>query len=209
MPTSPTNGNFLLLFCRAFLFLIRRKNAQRLPFAGLLKGVSLATGSFFTFPAPMPLPAFSSFDSAHFKKIKWRKEKMTKYTYQTVTGPVEIDIAPYWEAILKAEDAKEELNNRKHSRADHKYAPCAPLSLESLHYEGAWFEDHDNPIAAAELRMDLERALARLSDLQRRYFIMARIEGRSYVEIGEYEGKAPSTIQRLVESAERRIRNFF
>lgn len=134
---------------------------------------------------------------------------MAKYTYQTAMGQIEIDVDPYWEKILKAEDALGELNNRKHSRPDHKYAPCAPLSLESLSYEGAWFEDNDDPIAAAELRMNLERALAKLTDLQRRYFTLSRIEGRNYVEIGEYEGKDPSTIQRLVESAEKKVRNYF
>lgn len=134
---------------------------------------------------------------------------MAKYIYQTATGSVEIDIDPYWEMVLKAEDALEERNNRKHSRPDHKYASCAPLSLESLHYEGAWFEDDEDHIAVAELLIDLERALARLTDLQCRYYIMARLEGRSYVEIGEFEGKDPSTIQRLVESAEKKVKKYF
>ena len=134
---------------------------------------------------------------------------MAKYTYDTVTGPVEIEVDPYWEKILKAEDALEELNDRKHARPDHKYAPCAPLSLESLYREGTWFEDHDDGIAAAELSVDLQRALAALTKLQRRYFILARLKGYSYVEIGQRDGKDPSTVQRLVESAEKKIRKYF
>ena len=133
---------------------------------------------------------------------------MTKYTYQATTGPVEIDIATCWKQILKAEDALEELNDRKHSRPDHKYAPYTPLSLESL-YEGAWFVADEDHITAAELIIDLTRALARLTILQRRYFIMARIGGYSYVEIGAFEHKDPSTIQRHIESAEKKIRRFF
>lgn len=134
---------------------------------------------------------------------------MAKYIYQTATGPVEIDVNTYWGELLKMEDALEELNDRKHSRPDHKYAPCAPLSLESLNYEGAWFEKIEDHIAAAELIIDLVRVLARLTELQRRYFIMARVEGYSYVDIGKYEGKDPSTIQRIVAAAEKRIRKYF
>jgi RNA polymerase sigma factor (sigma-70 family) len=134
---------------------------------------------------------------------------MTKYTYQTATGPVEIDVDPYWAKILKAEDALEERNHRKYARPDHKYAPCAPLSLESLYCEGKWFEDHDDAISAAELSLDLERALAALTDPQRRYFVMTRLEGYSYAEIARREGRHLTTVRGIVEVAEKKVREYF
>lgn len=134
---------------------------------------------------------------------------MTKYTHQTATGPVEIDVDPHWEAILKAEDAKEERNNRKHSRVDHKYAPCAPLSLESLYQEGAWFADKNDCIEKATFWIDLERAMETLTELQRRYFVMTRLEGYTCAEIARLECKDESTIRETVASAKKKIRTHF
>ena len=134
---------------------------------------------------------------------------MTKYTYQTATGPVEIGADPYWASILEAEDLKEELNDRKHARPDHKYAPCAPLSLESLFCDGKWFADPNDCIAAAELAVDLERAMDTLTDLQRRYYRLARLEGYKCTEIAKRDGKDPSTVREIVKAAERKVRAYF
>ena len=71
---------------------------------------------------------------------------MAKYTYESANGPVEIDVDPYWAAVLKSEDGALQRSDRKHKRPDHKYTPCTPLSLENLYCEGKWFEDHDDCI---------------------------------------------------------------
>jgi hypothetical protein len=93
---------------------------------------------------------FSKSELVFFTTTDLEERQMKKYTYKTVTDPVAIEIDPYWEKVLESEDAQEKLNNRKHNRPDHKYAPCAPLSLESLYCEGAWFVDREDRIAAAE-----------------------------------------------------------
>ncbi len=73
---------------------------------------------------------------------------MAIYHYDSVTESIEIDIDQSWAEILKEMDEAEQLNERKHVRPDHKYAPGVPLSLERLRFEGAWFADRDCCIAA-------------------------------------------------------------
>ncbi len=130
---------------------------------------------------------------------------MAQYTYQTVTGPVEIEIDSHWAKMLATEDELKKITERKHVRADHKFAPGGPLSLEDIRYEGRWLTGHDSCIEAAEFAVDLENALTMLTDLQRRYFLLARVYNYNFAEIGRLDGKHRTTIQRLVESAEKKI----
>ena len=133
---------------------------------------------------------------------------MTKYTYESVTGPVEIDVDPHWAAVLKSEDRTLQRSERKHRRPDHKYAPCEPLPLDELQYEGEWLVDRRDEIGAVELSADLERALQSLPKLQRRYFVLYRKYGYSYVEIAKMDGKDPSTVREAIQAADIKIRNF-
>jgi len=134
---------------------------------------------------------------------------MARYTYESVTGPVKIEIDQEWAEILQGEDTDEQRAERKHVRPDHKYAPGTPLSLESLDYEGAWFEDRNNVISGAELSMDLERALRPLTELQRRYFKLTRIKGYSFAEIARFDGKDQSTVREVMKAAEKKVIHFF
>ncbi len=130
---------------------------------------------------------------------------MAIHTYDSVTGPITIEVDPQWAAMLHLEDEALLRNNRKHSRSDHKYAPGTPLSLERLFLEGKWFEDRNCLIKAAELSLDLISAMKSLTALQVRYFILARIYDYDYVAIGKLVGKHSTTIQRLVESAMKKL----
>ena len=134
---------------------------------------------------------------------------MAKYTYDTATGPVEIDTDEHWAALLKAEDICEQNAGRKHMRPDHKYAPGEPVSLDGLQYEGEWFEDRGDEFGAVELSADLERAMRSLTDLQRRYFILNRLKGHSYAEIARREGKHKVTVIGIVEASEKKLKKIF
>jgi RNA polymerase sigma factor (sigma-70 family) len=134
---------------------------------------------------------------------------MTNYKYDTATGPVEIEVDERWASLLKEEDADERNSERRHIRPDHKYAPGEPLSLDGARYEGEWLEDRRDEIEAAALSVDLERALRSLTELQRRYFILSRIEGYSYAEIAKADGKQTSTVLRLVEAAAKKLKKYF
>ena len=134
---------------------------------------------------------------------------MANYIYESVTGPVEIEVDEYWENLLKAEDTGEENAERKHNRPDHKYALGEPLSLEDLWLEGEWFSDRDSGIEDAEFFMDLGRALQSLSDLQRRYFILSRIQGYGHTEISISDSKDRTTVREVLRAADKKIKKYF
>ena len=130
-----------------------------------------------------------------------------KYTYESVTGSIEIEIDESWEAILVAMDEAEKNEDRRHHRSDHKYAPGEPISLDNLLYEGDWLADTDDDIASIELAADLEQALLELTELQRRYFLMAYVDGFTCAEIARLEGKNKTTVWKTVEAARERLKN--
>lgn len=134
---------------------------------------------------------------------------MENYKYNTATGPVTIEIEPSWAEMLTDADAEEAKSNRRHKRSDHKYAPGEPVSLDSADCDDGWLANRNNDIADVEFFLDMEKAMATLSDLQQRYFILNRLKGYSYAEIARLDGKHKSTVQRLTESAAEKIKKFF
>ncbi len=134
---------------------------------------------------------------------------MEKYRYTSATGPIEIEIEPYWAAILKTEDKLLRTAERKHVRPDHKYAPGEPIFLEDLMNRGKEVGMVDDEISASEVATDLERALATLTELQRRYFVLSRLEGYSYAEIARQEGKDSSTVREIVLLGIGKLKKYF
>jgi len=142
-------------------------------------------------------------------KTKMEERSMKNYIYDTATGPVSIELDDDWVTQLEKADAEEVSDNRRHRRSDHKYAPGEPVSLDSLDYDGEWLTDRDDSIEATKISLDLERALALLTELQRRYFIMNHLEGYSCAEIARREGKHKVTVLDIVEAAEKKIQKYF
>ena len=132
---------------------------------------------------------------------------MATYQYDSVTETIEIEIDPSWAEVISGMDDEEQHDGRKHKRPDHKYAPGVPLSLEGLRYEGSWLENRDCCIAASILYVDYERALAKVTELQRRYFVAVRQYGYSRAEIARSEGKHKFTVWEIVEAAKKNIKN--
>lgn len=134
---------------------------------------------------------------------------MQLYTYKTLDGDVTIEVDDVWYEWLDAKDKEELDQERSHVRPDHKYAPGTPISFDAHDSLDDWLVFSTMTCyRAVELKIDLEMALERLTPLQRRYFIMNRLQGRTLSEIAETFGKQASTIMRLVEVAERKIKNF-
>ena len=134
---------------------------------------------------------------------------MKNYTYETLTGPVTIEVDEYWHKLLLEADEEEENNDRAHTRSDHKYAPGAPVSLESLEYESKSLADPNNYIAAVELAVDLNNALKTLTPLQERYYILHHLQDIPCAEIARREGKSTVAIFKLVRKAERKVKKYF
>jgi DNA-binding CsgD family transcriptional regulator len=101
------------------------------------------------------------------------------------------------------------LSERARFRTDHKYAPGAPVAIDTVDPDGAWISGGRGGLDSVEYSVDLERAMASLTDLQRRYFTLNRLEGYGYAEIARRDGKERSTIKRLVAAAEKKIKKYF
>ena len=134
---------------------------------------------------------------------------MAKYTYQTATGPVEIDVDEQWETMLSAEDIDEQNEGRKHTRPDHKYARGEPISLDGLQYDGEWLDDWSKGIEETELAVDLEYALRSLTELQRRYFTLNRLNGHSYAEIARKDNISEAAVRKHIKLAVKKLKKYF
>ena len=134
---------------------------------------------------------------------------MNTYIYKTVTGDVIVELDEYWHKILSVEDHDEFNQNRCHTRSDHKYAPGVPMLIDGEESADDWFMfNTDTSYRAVELKVDFEMALKALTILQRKYFVLNRIWGYSYSEIGNAESKSKMTICEIVLTAEKKIRRF-
>ena len=135
---------------------------------------------------------------------------MKLYTYKTLDGNLTIEVDDRWHDWLTEADYAESKLERSHTRADHKYAYGTPLSLESLGNADDWMVFNQiTSYPAVELKVDLEMAMATLTDLQRRYFIMNKMLEYSSHEIARLEGKRQSTISKTIIQAEKKIKTFF
>jgi DNA-directed RNA polymerase specialized sigma24 family protein len=133
---------------------------------------------------------------------------MCEYTYETATGLVAIRLDEKWLALLAAADASEVIANRKHTRADHKYAPGKPTSLEAMEYIGQWFSGKDESIRHTDFSIDLERAMTTLTKLQHRYVTQVLINGHSYAELARMDGISEAAIRKHVKLAIPKIKKY-
>ena len=96
----------------------------------------------------------------------------------------------------------------RRTRRDHRFPATAALALDA----GTLLVDGDDPLAAAhpaeraELREELERALARLPADQREALLLKYTEELSYEEIAELTGAGTSALKMRVKRACARLR---
>ena len=134
---------------------------------------------------------------------------MAKYVYYTATESIEIEVENSWAAQLVAEDIREQNSERKQKRPDHKYAPGTPISIDSFQFEGLWIADRCDAFRAVDFSLDLTKALLHLTALQRRYYILTRVDGYSFAEIARQDGKLRGTVYSTVKAAEEKLRKHF
>ena len=125
-----------------------------------------------------------------------------KYTYNTATGTIAVEINEHWLGLLAALDRDEFNSERKHSRRH-------PISLESCRFKGDWFEDRRDPVSEVETALDIELALVTLTDLQRNCFVETRMNCRPQQEVAAMLGKSRPTIRKAAEGAAGKLKIFF
>jgi len=101
----------------------------------------------------------------------------------------------------------EELSGRKHTRP-HKYTGI-PGSLEEAAERGEEVADQRDDYAEIETAMDMERALATLTELQRLCFVEVRMKGRGYREVAAEIGKSRSVVEKAVKGAISKLLKLF
>ena len=128
---------------------------------------------------------------------------MAKYRYGFVDGTEEIEISEEWAAVLREMDREEEANRKKQTRRH--------ISLDAVDYEGEEFaEDGDSETALLEKESDrvVEGILSSLTDVQRRR-VELRMEGRTFREIGMLEGINFRRVEKSVNQAREKMKDYF
>lgn len=125
-----------------------------------------------------------------------------KYEYKTTTGNIAIEVDEQFHELLVAMDNEEKNSNRKHSR---RY----PVSLENCEYEGEWFKDKHDAIHETESGIDMEQALAALTEIQRICFTEVCLSGKSQRDIAAKLGKSKFAVTQAIGGARKKLKNFF
>lgn len=127
-----------------------------------------------------------------------------KYTYNTRTKNVNIDVDERWVKILKEMDKEEELNERKETRRHE--------SLDLTMDEHEWLDNHEESIEDTICRLEtaeaLDEAIATLTAKQRDAFMAVHFYGFSISEVARIKGLNKSTVARNLNAAEKKLRNF-
>jgi hypothetical protein len=99
-----------------------------------------------------------------------------------------------------------------HTRPDHKYIGRR-VSLYDKITDDAFISDLIRDIRdeykIARLRLDLERALNSLTEIQRYCFLEVRVRERTYDDLARERERHISTIQEAVRGARKKLKKFF
>ncbi|MEN6426008.1 MAG: sigma-70 family RNA polymerase sigma factor [Phycisphaerales bacterium] len=88
----------------------------------------------------------------------------------------------------------------------HRRAARAPLPLEAAQEIQTEDPSRNSPAERAELTELVQKAIAQLSDRQRRVVVLHRYEGLSHVEISEVTGWSKSAVESLLVRAYENLR---
>jgi len=101
------------------------------------------------------------------------------------------------------------LDERKHTRPDHKYAPGTPVAIDAVDPESAWISGGRGGLDDAEFNIDFESAFSQLTDLQRRSFIEVRLNGRTQADVASDLGVSRESVKQAIVGAVKKLKKFF
>jgi hypothetical protein len=101
------------------------------------------------------------------------------------------------------------LNERKHSRSDHKYAPGTAVAIDTVDPNGAWISGGRDGFDDVDVNLDIETALSMLTDLQRTSFVEVRLNGRSQADVAHELGVSRESVKQAVDGALKKLKRFF
>ena len=101
------------------------------------------------------------------------------------------------------------LNERKHIRPDHKYAPGSPVSFETADSFGSLIGSDCAGLSEVEINYDLNAALAKLTPLQRSCFIESKLNGMTQQEIADKLGVSQQCVLKHINAAKKKLQKVF
>ena len=101
------------------------------------------------------------------------------------------------------------LNERKHTRTDHKYAPGAPIAIDAVDPNSAWISGGKGGIDDTEFNIDFETALALLTDSQRYCFVEVVLNDRTQLSVAADLGISQPGVKHHLTGAIKKLKNFF
>jgi hypothetical protein len=101
------------------------------------------------------------------------------------------------------------LNERKHTRPDHKYAPGTPAAIDAVDPDSAWISGGRGGLDEAEFNIDFEAALLSLTELQRFCFVEVEMNGRTQQSVADEIGKTRVNVQYALGAAKKNLKKYF
>ena len=121
-----------------------------------------------------------------------------KIKYQFATETVEIEVDDDWGNLVIDLDRQEYNNDHKETRRH--------VSLDAALYEGEVFASEDADLERRVDRIDIQEAIAALTDHQQRIIIGHYYEGLTYVEIGRELGISEAAVRKAADRAIKQLR---
>jgi len=124
-----------------------------------------------------------------------------KIQYKFATETVEIEVSEDWGSLVIDLDRQEYNNDHKETRRH--------VSLDAALFEGDVFADEDASVENFAENYDLQQAIARLTDNQRRIIVGHYFEGLTYVALAKELGIAEANVRKAANRALKQIQKNF
>ena len=124
-----------------------------------------------------------------------------KIKYQFATETVEIEVSDDWGNLVIDLDRQEYNNDRKETRRH--------ISLDAAEFEGEVFAVEDPSLESFADNYDLQQAIAKLTDNQRRIIVGHFFEDISYVDLAKELGVTEAGVRQAANRALKQIQKNF
>ena len=124
-----------------------------------------------------------------------------KIKYKFATETVEIEVADDWGNLVIDLDRQEYNNNHTETRRH--------VSLDAALYEGDVFAVEDTSLENFAENYDLQQAISRLTDNQRRIIVGHYFEGLTYTALALEMGVSEASVRKSADRALKQIQKNF
>jgi len=101
------------------------------------------------------------------------------------------------------------LNERRHTRPDHKYALGAPVAIAAVDPDGAWIGGGRRGQDDLDFGIDLDAALSEMPSAQRELVSAILFAGMTSAEYARAKGINKSVVSRTLGRAKKYLKNFY